>query len=137
MDFRIKYPDTKITWKNTKGYTHSNRNLIILFDIITYNDRQYLSAINWVQFIDQFLGYSPPGGDTIKEILNEVDIQSINMPFYVDDENKHNEHLRLIECFFDTTKELIDTMSIPLHSGSKKRLINTYTCTGHGFTDCI
>jgi len=106
LDFKLKYPDATVKWKKNRGDGHNNRGLIILFDILSNDDRQHLSAINWLQFVDQFLGYDPK--DTVREIVIEADMKSVKESFGIEETDGEREHKKLIACFFATARDLVD-----------------------------
>lgn len=75
LDFKLKYPNCELIWKPNRTKKHEKRNVILLFDILTQQDRKYLSAINFLQLIDDFFGYDPK--DTIQELIKEADVKSV------------------------------------------------------------
>jgi hypothetical protein len=75
LDFKLKYPNCELIWKQDRTKKHEKRNIILLFDILTQHDRKYLSAINFLQLIDNFFGYDPK--DTIQELIKEADVKSV------------------------------------------------------------
>ncbi|KAA0258251.1 hypothetical protein FHQ18_07610 [Deferribacter autotrophicus] len=79
LDFKLKYPNCELIWKPNRTKKHEKRNIILLFDILTQQDRKYLSAVNFLQLIDDFFGYDPK--DTLQELIKEADIRSVTKTF--------------------------------------------------------
>jgi hypothetical protein len=74
LDFKLNHPNYEIEWKRNRTKKHEKRNIVLLFELLQKEDRQYLSSINFLQLIDDFFGYAPK--DTIQEIIKEADIKS-------------------------------------------------------------
>lgn len=91
LDFKLKYPNCELIWKPDRTKKHEKRNIILLFDILTQQDRKYLSALNFLQLIDNFFGYDPK--DTIQELIKEADVKSVvqNIKIELSDKNQKPE----------------------------------------------
>ncbi|MGA1846229.1 TraI domain-containing protein [Deferribacter abyssi] len=112
LDFKLKYPKCELMWKPNRTKKHEKRNIILLFDILTQQDRQYLSAINFLRLIDDFFGYDPKS--TIQEIIREADVKSV-IAERKEDKNEEKgikEDIALVEYFIKSVNDLANQQSL-------------------------